>query len=84
MQEREAPQSVTAPIAGSGSKDGTGAGDHDERFDGFRSYQFSTQQLVRLRALRSEAWDARTGCGRFVRDVIAAPDEGTQASSRRA
>ena len=52
-----------------GSLDGTGAGDHDEPFVGFRSYHFSTRQFARLLALRSELLDARLGRGRWAADL---------------
>ena len=52
-----------------GSLDGAGAGDHDEPFVGFRSYQFSTLHLARLLRLRSELLDARLGYGRWAADL---------------
>jgi hypothetical protein len=53
-----------------GSLDGAGAGDHDESFTGFRSYQFSTRQLARLLQLRGELLEARLGHGRWAMDVV--------------
>ena len=47
-----------------GTHDGAGAGDHDQPFAGFRSYQFSTRQFVRLLQLRGELLEARLGNGR--------------------
>jgi hypothetical protein len=63
----------TSPIthAGCGSLDGAGAGDQDEPFRGYRSYQFSTRQLARLLQLRSECLDARLGRGRWAGDLVA-------------
>ena len=52
-----------------GTHDGTGAGDHDQPFAGFRPYHFNTSQLARLLHLRSEALDARLGFGRWARDL---------------
>ena len=51
--------------------DPAGAGDHDEPFRGFRSYQFSTRELARLLQLRSECLEARLGRGRWARDLVA-------------
>ena len=48
-----------------GSKDAAGAGDHDQPFAGFRAYQFSTHQLVRL--LRSVAGYWNPGSRRATR-----------------
>ena len=56
-----------------GSHDGTGAGDHDAPFGGFRTYHFSLRQQVRLLQLRSELLDARLGHGRWVEDLAPAP-----------
>jgi hypothetical protein len=53
-----------------GSLDGLGAGDHDEPFGGFRSYQFSTRQLARLLQLRGEVLEARLGHGRWALDLV--------------
>jgi hypothetical protein len=52
-----------------GSLDGAGAGDHDEPFEGFRPYQFSTRQFARLLRLRSDLLDARLGHGRWAADL---------------
>ena len=54
-----------------GSLDGTGAGDHDQPFAGFRAYQFSTRQLARLLQVRSECLEARLGRGRWAGDLVA-------------
>lgn len=59
-----------------GSRDGTGAGDHDEPFAGFRPYQFSTRQLARLLQLRSEVLDARLGDGRWAQDLTTGRSSG--------
>jgi hypothetical protein len=61
--------SPTAPAPSPGTKDGTGAGDHDQPFDGFRPQVFNTRQLARLLLLRSEVLDARLGCGRWAADL---------------
>jgi len=53
-----------------GSFDGAGAGDHDEPFTGFCSYQFSTRQLSRLLQLRGELLEARLGHGRWAPDLV--------------
>jgi hypothetical protein len=53
----------------SGSHDGAGAGDHNEAFTGFRSYQFNTMQMVRLLHLRGELLEARLGNGRWATDL---------------
>ena len=53
-----------------GSLDGAGAGDHDQPFLGFRSYQFGTRQLARLLQLRGEALEARLGHGRWALDLV--------------
>jgi len=55
-----------------GSRDGTGAGDHDQPFVGCRAYHFSTRQRARLLHLRSEALEARLGHGRWAQDLAAA------------
>jgi hypothetical protein len=55
-----------------GSLDGSGAGDHDEPFSGFQSYQFSTRQRARLLQLRGELLEARLGHGRWAHDLAAA------------
>ena len=52
-----------------GTKDGDGAGDHDQPFHGFRAYHFHTRQMLRLLDLRSALLDARMGIGRFGQDV---------------
>jgi hypothetical protein len=54
-----------------GSLDGCGAGDHDQAYAGFRSYQFSTRQRARLLQLRGELLDARLGQGRWAPDLAA-------------
>jgi len=69
MQEQPTP---TSPVGNSGSHDGQGAGDHDEPFTGFRSYQFGTRQFARLLKLRGELLEARLGNGRWARDLSAA------------
>jgi hypothetical protein len=53
-----------------GSLDGTGAGDHDQPFGGFRAYLLSTRQLARLLQLRSECLEARLGRGRWAGDLV--------------
>ena len=62
-QFRRLPASSLPAVALSGrktgSKDGEGAGDHDQPFAGFRAYQFSTRQLVRLLLLRGEVLEAK-------------------------
>jgi hypothetical protein len=67
MSEQSASSSDTSPR---GTPDGLGAGDHDEPFAGFRSYQFSTRQLARLLQLRGELLEARLGRGRWATDLI--------------
>lgn len=62
-------QAVFPRGGGAGSKDGEGAGDHDEPFGGWRVYPFPTRQFARLLALRGEALDARMGVGRFAEDL---------------
>ena len=59
-----------------GSLDRTGAGDHDEPYSGFQTYQFSTRQFARLLQLRGEALEARLGQGRWESDLAReiAPD----------
>jgi hypothetical protein len=52
-----------------GSRDGQGAGDHDQPFSGYRPYHFSTRQMLRLLHLRSEVLDARLGYGRLTADL---------------
>ena len=54
-----------------GSLDGAGAGDHDQPFRGFRTYQFSTRQFARLLQVRSECLEARLGHGRWAQDLVA-------------
>ena len=68
MQQQPTLTSATDP---QGSHDGTGAGDHDQPFGGFRPYHFSTRQLARLLQLRSELLDARLGLGRWAEDLAA-------------
>jgi hypothetical protein len=53
----------------SGSHDGSGAGDHDEPFCGFRSCHFSTRQLARLLLVRGEVLEAKLGRGRYAGDI---------------
>jgi hypothetical protein len=71
------PRPETGANAGSpfsatgGTKDGRGAGDRDQPFDGFRPDLFSTRQLARLLLLRGETLDAKLGLGRFVEDAPA-------------
>jgi hypothetical protein len=48
-----------SPAAFVGSKDGAGAGDHDQHFTNFRAYQFSTHQLARLLLLRGKFLEAK-------------------------
>jgi hypothetical protein len=55
-----------------GSRDGTGSGDNDQPFSGFRPCHFSTRQLARLLHLRSELLDARLGYGRWAQDLASA------------
>jgi hypothetical protein len=55
-----------------GCHDGSGAGDHDQPFAGFRSSHFSTRQFARLLQLRSELLEARLGHGRWAQDLAAA------------
>jgi hypothetical protein len=66
------PEQPTSPTTRSrcGSLDGAGAGDHDEPFGGFRSYQFSTRQFARLLQLRGELLEARLGHGRWAPDLV--------------
>jgi hypothetical protein len=64
-QAAAATVSVLAPE----SMDGTGAGDHDVPFSGYRPSYFTLRQRVRLLALRSEALDGRMGLGRFADDL---------------
>ena len=52
-----------------GSHDGTGAGDHDQPYVGYRAYQFSTHELARLLQMRSDALEARLGNGRWTDDL---------------
>lgn len=67
------PEQPTSPTAHArcGSLDGASAGDHDQPFGGFRSYQFSTRQLARLLQVRSECLEARLGRGRWAEDLAA-------------
>jgi hypothetical protein len=60
-----------ASATGAGTKDGSGAGDCDAPFFGFRQYQFSARQTARLLLLRAAVLDARIGVGRYVGDVAA-------------
>jgi len=66
------PDQPTSPTAHTlrGSLDGASAGDHDEPFAGFRSYQFSTRQLARLLLLRGEVLEARLDHGRWALDLV--------------
>jgi hypothetical protein len=64
--------SPTAPAPPPGTKDGTGAGDHDQPSGGFPRQLFNTRQLARLLLLRSEVLDARLGCGRWAADLASA------------
>jgi hypothetical protein len=57
------PDGVAGP--GVGTKDGTGSGDHDQPFHGFRAYYFTSRQMIRLLILRSDALDARLGVGPY-------------------
>jgi hypothetical protein len=59
----------TSAANNGGSHDGAGAGDHDEAFTGFRSYQFNTMQIARLLHLRGELLEARLGNGRWATDL---------------
>jgi hypothetical protein len=59
------PNSVTA----TGSLDGQGAADHDQPFDGFHAYRFSTRQVLGFLQLRSDALEARLGSGRWAEDL---------------
>jgi hypothetical protein len=63
----------------SGSRDGDGAGDHDEPFLGFRAYQFGTRQFARLLSLRGELLEARLGNGPWAQDL--APARTTAAAA---
>jgi hypothetical protein len=67
------PEQPTSPTshARCSSVDRTGAGDHDQPFDGFLAYQFSTRQLARLLQLRGEYLEARLGRGRWAGDLLA-------------
>jgi len=56
------PSNVVSP----GSLDGTGSGDHDEPYRGFRGYLFNTRQFARLLQVRSDVLEARLGYGRWV------------------
>ena len=56
----------------SGSHDGSGAGDHDQPFFGFRSYPFPTREYLHLLLMRSEVLDAKLGNGRYTDDIAAA------------
>ena len=56
-----------------GSKDGVGAGDHDQPFAGFRAYQFSTHQLARLLLLRGQVLEAKLGRGLLATDLNGCP-----------
>jgi len=58
-----------SPASTVGSQDGTGAGDHDQPFGGFRAYQFSTRQLARLLLLRGDTLEAKLGHGRLAADL---------------
>ena len=58
-----------APDRGPGSLDGSGAGDHDELFVGYRAYLFTTRQRARLLQVRGEVLEARLGHGRWTSDV---------------
>ena len=55
--------------AGGGTKDGTGAADHDQLYAGVRRSQFTTRQMVRLLLLKSDVLDSRLGLGPYVDDV---------------
>jgi hypothetical protein len=59
------------PTSEPGTRDGAGAGDHDQPFVGSRVYHFSTRQRARLLQLRSEVLDARLGYGRWTQDISA-------------
>lgn len=60
---------LVSPVSPTGSRDGTGSGDHDEPFRGFRAYLFSTRQYARLLQLRGEALEARLGNGKWAIDL---------------
>jgi hypothetical protein len=62
-------QSTPTSVGTFGSHDGVGAGDHDQPFTGFRSYQFGTRQFARLLKLRGECLEARLGNGRWAHDL---------------
>jgi hypothetical protein len=61
--------SPTTSAPSPGTRDGTGAGDHDQPFEGFRRQLLNTRQLARLLLLRSEVLEARLGFGRWAVDV---------------
>jgi hypothetical protein len=65
----EPPNIITHQPDRSGSQDGTGAGDHDQPFNGFRAYQFNTHELARMLQLRSELLEAKLGRGRWSDDL---------------
>lgn len=65
----QARDQATSDSSGDGTRDGIGAGDHDEPFVGWRSYHFSTQQMARLLILRGEVQDSRLSLGRFAADL---------------
>jgi len=71
------PAEASAPPIGStapagGTRDGSGAADHDQPYAGYRAYQFTTQQRLRLLVLRGEVLDSRMGQGRHGDDLHAA------------
>jgi hypothetical protein len=57
------------PASAVGSQDGTGAGDYDTPFGGFRAYQFGTRQLARFLLLRVEVLEAKLGRGQLAPDL---------------
>jgi hypothetical protein len=69
MNDSQSP-TTTVPTQAGGSRDGNGAGDHDEPFGGWRSYHFSTAQMLHLLLLRGEILDGRLGAGRFAEDLV--------------
>ena len=72
----------SASVDERGSKDGEGAGDHDEPFAGFRAYRFSTHQRVRLILIRGDLLEARLGRANMAASDLTGSDTTCLRSER--
>lgn len=52
-----------------GSQDGRGAGDNDQRYEGFQADHFGLRQLTRLLLLRGRVLDGKLGQGPLMDDL---------------